>query len=109
MTKIRATAATPSRVSTALEWLTTSCRAMAKSSTSVTARGVEHQHFDKFDAHHDGHGVGEEGVGAEAPPQHLGKGSLPQKEQLQQGDGQNEDGDHQLQNPGRLEQALDKV
>ena len=40
MTKIRATAATPSRVSTALEWLTTSCRAMAKSSTSVTARGV---------------------------------------------------------------------
>ena len=43
------------------------------------------------------------------PPQHLGKGSLPQKEQLQQGDGQNEDGDHQLQNPGRLEQALDKV
>ena len=71
--------------------------------------GVEHQHFDKFDAHHDGHGVGEEGVGAEAPPQHLGKGSLPQKEQLQQGDGQNEDGDHQLQNPGRLEQALDKV
>ena len=40
MRKIRATAATPSSVSVELEWLTTSCRAMAKSSTSVTARGV---------------------------------------------------------------------
>ena len=40
MIKMRATAATPSRVSMELAWLTTSCRAMAKSSTSVTARGV---------------------------------------------------------------------
>ncbi len=43
------------------------------------------------------------------PPSTWERVPLPQKEQLQQGDGQNEDGDHQLQNPGRLEQALDKV